>query len=56
METKNVRTSKEECEKNILGKILGSKSANLTSLKNTLNELWSHNGDLNVVELGRNFL
>lgn len=39
LETKDVRTSREKCERSILGKLWGSKTVNFTGLKNILNQL-----------------
>lgn len=55
LDGRDVRECREECERSLVGRILGSKPANFSGLKNTFSKLWSQMGDLRVVELGPNF-
>lgn len=51
----DIKYSKEECEKSVLGRIWGAKAANFSGLRNTFSKQWSQKGDLKVVELGFNY-
>lgn len=55
LEQKDVKFSKEECEKSLLGRIWEEKIANFTRLKSTFGKLWCQKGSLKVVEFGANF-
>lgn len=52
---KDIAHRQDECERSLLGKIWGNKTANFTGLRNTLTPLWCHKGELRVVELSSNF-
>lgn len=55
IDLRDVRNVREECERSLVGKLWGIKTANFSGIKNTFSLLWSQKGDLRVVELGINF-
>lgn len=55
LEVGDVKTSQEECQRSLLGKIYGNKVANFTGLKNTLSVMWSFVKPFKIRELGVNF-
>lgn len=50
----DVRVSREECEKSIVGKLWGVKTANYSGIRNVFSQLWCQRGELKVVELDLN--
>lgn len=55
IEVQDIESSKDECERSLLGKIWGSKATNFTRLENTLNQLWCKKRELKVMELSYNY-
>lgn len=55
LEANDVKLSKDECARSLLGRILGEKVAIFTGISNTFSQLWCPQGSLRVVELGLNF-
>lgn len=51
----DVRKCIEDCERSILGKVWGLKTAKFMGVKKIFTNLWSQKGDLRVEELGSNF-
>lgn len=47
----DTRTSRESCERSLVGRIFGGKGINYTGLKQTMTKLWCTVGSLKVVEL-----
>lgn len=48
----DIRKSRKDCEKSLVGKIFGNNTANFTGLKQTMTQLWCPEGTLRVVEIG----
>lgn len=55
IEVQDIKSSNDECERSLLGKIWGSKATNFTRLENTLNQLWCKKRELKVMELSYNY-
>lgn len=51
----DIVSSKDECERSLLGKIWGNKAVNFIGLKNTMNYLRCQKGEMKVVELSFNY-
>lgn len=50
----DVKASKEECKQSLIGKLHGSKTANITGISNTFASIWTGIGPFRVRELGSN--
>lgn len=50
----DIQTSTEECQRSLIGQIHGDKVANFSGLKNTLSLLWKSIGAFQIRELGVN--
>lgn len=44
----------EDCSRSLIGKVLGSKAANFTGVKNVVNQLWNWPRKMEAVEIGPN--
>lgn len=44
-------SSREECRRSLVGRIVGENVANFTGLKQTMAKLWCAEGELRVIEL-----
>lgn len=51
----NIKKYRKDCERSLMGKIWGTRSANFTEVKNIFIPLWGQKGDIRVEELGTNF-
>lgn len=51
----DVEQRQDECERSLLGRVWGNKTANFIGLRNTLTPLWCHKGEMQIVELSANF-
>lgn len=50
----DIQISHEECRRSLIGKVFGSKAANFTGLRNTLNSIWETTKPFKISEFGNN--
>lgn len=50
----DVKFSREECARSLIGKIFGEKITNLTGLRNALRAIWITDKSFKIYELGPN--